>query len=542
MSYGWPTDKTTRIRITAEEGAARSAEISYQAVDDTLDLEALIGGKVGVTFTGFANGVASGSTLFTGTVISAAYSLADDEVTLTCTDGLQQVVNAMTREQIEALVPGVWHPALYGDEKPEGWDYLQMLLESAPGTVELDAQGHVRYTPWNGSGASMTIGTDSMVCDRQNVSASRAFSSPVNKVLIRLSHRYELFRGAVTRYQYDYGDVCQWHNNSKRMMPYRMVTDAIAKDGRLVRGFSAKFLEPPGSVCGGIIWLGDKFFKLVRAFGVVLEDRWSQQVTEKIEVAVANAASVAKYGENADSIDVALDIEADVEAWTDDPGRVVDPEAIGPEIGSALNPDIGETVYAGVDDVASVAASELGAAAANMGDYDAVNAALAAAVAVAKNRIRGSHRIGRVTATTKLNPFVDVDKSATIDAGRVSASGKIGQVVFDIDVKSCRADMTVTLFTSVAQGGVDTDPAPIAAPGDDEYPACSGSSDITLSTVTNGGEEPPDTLNGLWFSGEQTSDDSVMKLCLVNDGAGDDCTQHWEHRRVDQDQVVGVAI
>ncbi len=544
MSSGWPTGDTTRISITAEEGAARTASISYKLKADTLDLEALIGGEVVVTFTGFANGVASGATLFTGTVLSASYQLDSNEVTLSCSDNLQAVVNRMSNAEIEALVPGQWHDAVFGDERPSGWDYLQVLLESAPGTVELDAYGRVRYTPWAGSGGALTISTDSMVCDGQNVSASRAFSSPVNSVLITVNHRYELLRGSVMRYQYDYGDTCQWHETSKRMMPYQMLVDALGKDGRLLRAFSAKFLEPPGVVCSGIAWIGDRIFKLVRACGFILEDRWAQQVTEEVQVLVTNQASISKYGENRDELRVGIEVEADVEGWVEPDGAVIDPDAIGPEMFATVNPDINATVYPGMEDadVGNVASSELGSVVANMGDYAAVNDALAVAVAVARNRIKEAHRIGRVSARTKLNPFVDVDKVASIDAGKVSASGKIGQVVFDIDVENCSAMMTTTLFTTIAQGGSDTQPMEVVPPGDAEYPACAGSYDVSLPTVVNGGEKPAEDFSGLWFSGAQTDEESDMRFAIADPGAADECTQHWEFRREDQDQVIGVEV
>lgn len=545
-SYGWPVDRTQKITISAEEGQSRTATIVYQSTGDET-LSDYVGKQVVYDFQSDA---ASG-VLFTGTIDTAAYSPTENTITLQCSDNLQKSLDNMTDQEIEALIPGQFHRAMFS-EKKTGWEYAQQLLKSAQGTLDLSPHGVARFTPWT---VTESVDFSGGVFDKTLQASQGNTSSIINDLTIKVSHRYDLQRARRTRFLYE-RTQCEvimgginpdsFGSGSTRTLLYEMTYDAIDKMDAECIGFHAKMINSGSFSCNNsTILVNAAFWHRIWDTGCVLEKRWYQSVTETFDIRLKSLSSIAKYGDKTSELSCSLEHERDDDSWTDEQ-PVIDIEAIGPEPDSYTHPDVKKGLISGLENdyVSSIGWQQFLGDTMTMpisdDDYNDINAAVTVAVAIADATIKRSHRTGRVSFETIINPNVDIITRGSVSIlGLGSASGKIGNIEYNIDFTptGAKATQKTTLYLFDGLDGTTTAVADISIPEDDEYPADETYvSDINMAVGENLGWPIPDTFNGLGYEGAANDINAKMVWQIHLPAIAENLTDNVDFARPDANQ------
>ncbi len=132
---------TGRLRIEAEEGAARIAEFTLLPTGGQLALTDWVGAPAVIDV------IQDGSAhrLFTGLVDHPRYDPATRQVTLICTDARQEKLDALDAASIEALTPGaLWSPDVF-DGDADGLRRAEDRLSTLPAVLDLGLDAAVEW-------------------------------------------------------------------------------------------------------------------------------------------------------------------------------------------------------------------------------------------------------------------------------------------------------------------------------------------------------------------------------------------------------------
>ena len=461
-----------RATVTISEDAARTANITYQA-GQTVDLEALLGSKLSYSYSAGTAGAYGGATLFNGVVLSAAYNPESDTVTVTASDLRRVVLSSLSNDDIDALIP-----ALDIDSEIIGYDRITRRLEMAAGHVELDVNRKPRYTGYDSSAGSISITSGDAICEPLVGSAS-AGSSPVNEITLNVAYTYPVLRTRTMTFRWEAPqDYFKRQLGSDLRLPvWDGVVDALSDVDCRVTKIGARFLQGPGVIdmftgadavnatsvgpgSGKFLWLGDPFVKKVSGVAATLVDRWTQDITEHFEI-ILSAGSSQQLGVSKKAVTVNYATEYDSTLWEEDLSGI-NFDFVAPEIGSAENPDISgvfdgeKTFLTGSTNWKQGSETQTGETQDAKRDYTELNKVINLEVEKARIAMQRSHRIGRTTVTSIIDPSADVTKTMNATLNKISASGKIGNVVFTIDHEKNTAQMSVTSYNAILKGGADS--------------------------------------------------------------------------------------
>ena len=166
---------TGSVEVDADADAARVARFSLAPAGAVVDLADLARKAVTVTFERLdAEGAVAGRRitsynvcytkllraegavagrwrLFTGVVDTPEFDPVTRVIAFTCSDARQAKVAAMSRAQIDALIPaGLWSPFIF-DRYADSEQYLADRLSTVAGSVDSDEYGALGYTAWSGA-------------------------------------------------------------------------------------------------------------------------------------------------------------------------------------------------------------------------------------------------------------------------------------------------------------------------------------------------------------------------------------------------------
>ena len=156
---------TGSVEVDADADAARVARFSLAPAGAVVDLADLARKAVTVTFERLdAEGAVAGRwRLFTGVVDTPEFDPVTRVIAFTCSDARQAKVAAMSRAQIDALIPaGLWSPFIF-DRYADSEQYLADRLSTVAGSVDSDEYGALGYTAW--SGAATRTFTEDQILD-----------------------------------------------------------------------------------------------------------------------------------------------------------------------------------------------------------------------------------------------------------------------------------------------------------------------------------------------------------------------------------------
>ncbi|MNZ22483.1 hypothetical protein D3C78_395750 [compost metagenome] len=416
-----------------EPGAAVPVDIANRAV--TIDLISTAQGETTV------------ARLFTGVVAEPRWNALARTLTVTCTDSLQQRVEALSVEQIDTLVGGQWTADVF--EPVDGrsrWDYAQERLQSRPASLDCSAAGELRVTSWYAAAAAHVVfGPGTTLYESIAVDLAQQ-AAVTNRVELDVQYRYSRFREHRQNYRWTHpgtsgltgiSGFCAWRTESSELPTVEMIIDSVSGGGQVA--VEAALYRLPLTMpnpCGdGAAWINDNADLLLGAqwTGAV---RWVQQATESYRLTIATEAGIDPASRVISRGGTAFEIEAR-NGWE-----------------SSLRPiSVGET-----GDLIQGGTTGNYGAPGDRDDEARRAAALSQQLAAAQAELIAAHRQTRVTwsVPTPMALAVDLVHTLEIDDQYVKARGKCSRRVdrLDIDSGACITDLTV----SIMRGGGESDP------------------------------------------------------------------------------------
>lgn len=413
------TRLTGLVSVEADEGAARLADFTFAPAAGVVLPAAWVGQPVTIDY------VQAGCLwrLFTGIVDEPVLDVVAGTVTMRCTDNIQRIMDAASRDQIDALTPGgAWSQFLF-DIDHLGWDYLQDRALTLCGSLDLSPTGVPRLTSWLASVATRTFTADDILDQTPRVEMAQA-SALTNRVEISFQARLPLLRQASVPFAWSYGGegALMFSEGRPFYAPeYEVVRDALdgIGEGWQVNGLYVEHIVvDPGRV---------------RAVSGEMVNRWVQDMTQTYAMTVSAQSSRSMYGDLTDKRSANLSYSYDETAWVDD-GRTV----------QETTPDTTPEME--------------------------IETALKTLLLMARHDIRASHRNHRISFSVGLDPRLDVAHAYRIDASGVAATGKAASVAhrLDLDAGTATSEVALAISSSGYSGAQTADAlspptAPVAA-------------------------------------------------------------------------------
>lgn len=453
------------ITVDREEGAAGVADFTlFYPPGDAVPVD-ITSRVVTIDLISTAQGETTQTRLFTGVVAEPRWNALARTLAVTCTDNLQQRVEALSVADVDALVGGQWSTDVFDPlDGRSRWDYVQERLSSRPASLDCSAAGVLRVTDWHASPAAHYVfGPGTTLYESIGVELAQ-LAGVTNRVELEIAYRFSRFREKREKYGWIHpatgglgglGGFCAWRSDDTELPDIGMVIDA-AKEGGQVPISATWYRLPPsmGNPCGdGSPWVNNVKGLLLGA-GWVGARRWVQTVTETYQLTLATAAG---------QVDGQKVISRDGTSF-----EVDGPEGWEDSLTPISQDEEGDVVSGGAD-----------AALGNPGDRDDEprrQAVISLQLAIAHTMLLAAHRQTRVTWSVPTPMALAVDLVHTLEIGDqyVRARGKCSRRVdtLDFDSGSCITDLTI----SVMRGGGDSDPiavppratVPLVNPPDDQ--------------------------------------------------------------------------
>lgn len=427
---------TGSIDVDREEGAAGVSGFSLYLPPGPVVPTDWVGQGVTLDYISRdRDGVVTDVRIYTGRLELPAWDPVTRVLSCECSDQLQQRVEGMTVEAIDALAGGYWSADLFDPVAGRSrWDYALERLESRPASLDCSPSGAVRVTDWFAAQVPHFLFGPGTILDGSLQIELQPLSGMTNRVEVEVSYRYPrlwqhnqtwtwIHPQAVT------GGFCEWRLWSTDLPTTDMVENAVSGSGMSMIGSVGGTLLPPSAAnpCGdGSPWI-NYFDNLWLSVGVSAARRWAQTVTEKYTLILT-----APGGEDAATQIIARDsasfeIESDrVEEWENSPPGAT----------------------AGAEDLTS---------------EERRHAALTCLLNVANTTLISAHRGTTLSWQTPTDLALRVDLAHTLRLEDAAvASGKCRRIVHAFDLEGGTA--ITTLSIAVMRGGGTATPLTVPPP------------------------------------------------------------------------------
>ncbi len=413
-------DVIDEVVVEAEEGVARVADLTLRpAAGAVLDVPSWTGKPVVIRFAYMSSGAPMvSSVLFTGIIDLPTVDLEMRCLRLSCTDDLQGVVAAMSTGAIDALVGGRWSAAVFDAAAPR-YVYAQDRLSTVPAALDLTPLGAPRLTPWAAKALADRTFYASSILESSLLPRFAERNALINQVDLTFGYRFPRQKSEGYVVNYDYlalhsSSFGYWVRDGNAFLSRDAVRAAIHAAGGSIVSETWTALPVTGQVIPGTggapagFWVPnpatDPLFCL--GFSIVVAFDYGQEIEETFDITVINPASIAAIGPVREAMSGAME------------GRYTDPVAAETNVLlyknkiSAIPPKDLAPVVVGLTNSADVTLTA-------DSDRAAAEAAMEVLIDVAKARIHAAARGTRVSASTPLDPAIDVDKTVLINAGGV---------------------------------------------------------------------------------------------------------------------------
>jgi hypothetical protein len=405
---------TGQLSVSIEEGAARLATFTLDPLPGAIDPYQWIGQSVEIVY----NDGTTTTRIFTGIVHTPDYDIDAGTTKFTCTDGLQESFETVSRARADQLVPvGVWSEKIFRSTR-DNWDYVQQKMSTYPGSLDKSPTGSLRITAWDAKASSDYVYTaaniDSGTLRIDQLAERRSI---VNSVKITYTSVFQGLRQRESNLTWEAelagpsGTWGSWLANPF-YLPERKAVEAALNDWTL------KSIEytavPPSGIYNDIIWVHTEYSDaLCIGFSAWVAVRWRQDIVAEYTVTVGNAASQAQHGllEIEQKYSVSHKIQNRHDDWS--------------KFDSYRSP-VGIITYNSGPFGTDFEYLRL-----TQGDDSLPQLC---AISIAKTKILQSHRQNRISFECALNPGLDVDKTVAIDHPKLSAKGKVYGIEHVIDV------------------------------------------------------------------------------------------------------------
>ena len=442
------------IRVDAEEDCARIAELTIRPAAATVfSVANWVGKSLSIDIVNLSTGSPTDvARLFTGVIDTPTLDLVEHLIGLRGTDDLQQVADARSTAEIEALVPGGYaSPAIF-DPAARGWSALQDRLSTVPASFDLTPDRDPRTTSWAPKAVPDLSFTAAHVLDA-SVSVSIAGANQlVNQIDIDFGYRFPRVKAETHEVSYDYvseTSLADFVAAGSWFLQRSAVESAIKSAGGSI--VSVAYTPLPTYAIG--TWVpGPYDVELCMGFTATVTFDFGQTIEERHAITVSAPNSISSVGTRRDRLSGALEgvypplvaAETSMLLFANEISSIPPQDAAVGVVGQTTSADVTLTPDT---------------------DRAAANAAMETLIAIAKTKIWASHRHNSVSASVPLNPAVDVDKTISIAVPGLSAKGKCRAVSHRLSPESGEAVSEFSIaLCSVAGTGVTHAETPTSAP------------------------------------------------------------------------------
>jgi hypothetical protein len=463
---------TGQIRVELERDGAALAEFTVLLNPGPVNPLAYMGKACQVFYRDFLAGSWTEELLFDGWVIRPEFEPTDRLIRCDCSDRLQDLLEAMTVEQIDELVGGLWSEDLFEPAAGRSrWDYAQERKSSRPYSLQKPPGGAIEMLPIEGGAPAFVMG-EGVTLDRTLAWAPVELSARVNVVELVAEYRYAKLRQRHQQFIWEHPAVagvseiegfCIVYGElgSTEVPDIEQITSETQSAGYQAVLQGADWYRVPGSGAGSLCdppfgWTNNYPDLLLGANwrGAM---RWVQQVTERYTIRVEAPGSVAAAGEVVQRDQVAAD-SSDVERvseWENAVFDVQDPDAVEDALGDWV-----------VD----------------LREVDRWSAALQCMLSIHRATLLRAHRENRLSYQMPTTDVMAMElrHTAKVEDQGARCQAPIWSLIHELDIDEQTA--ITTILHAVSQGGGDvTDPL-VMPPVPPSTPAGSPGSAITLAT------------------------------------------------------------
>lgn len=415
---------TGAIEVEAEESSARIATVSVVGPPSaeagaTLDVDLVVGSHI--------------EPVFRGRVTEPSFDPARRVTSYEATDQLQSRIDALTREQIEALTP---EATTENGNEDQGWSYLQHRLASWPGSFDTTRDGFFRATRWDGA-SWMPNAISAALDGSERLSLIRA-DQVRNRV--KLAAKLSWIRLAIREHSaswrapYTICDFLKGVDGYQVTLPTaETIAEAVAGAGWDVESFTSTSLggEVPRVICNGspTAIVGDALTVPQKSAAWTLSKRYSRSMRAGLSYVLEAASSVSRFGLRESTRTVSYRDPSDEGEFLDGIGSLQSPatDPKGDQFTDQLDGGSAEEIVA-----------------------DAINRAM--------TRIASAHRETTLSVETLVRPDLERHHRVEMQLPFVTAQGKVSRIRHRLDTGSGSAtsEIEIRLF----QGG---DGQPVSA-------------------------------------------------------------------------------
>jgi hypothetical protein len=432
-------------------------------------------------------GVTTTARLYTGVVEMPAWDSTTRILSCECSDQRQGRVDAMTIEQINALIPAAWSADVFEPAAGRSrWEYAEERLSSVTAALDCSADGELRMSSWYAGPPDFVFGPGTTLYKsvKNDLRPQGAIS---NTVEIEANYRYaRLYQHNVqvgwthprTGGATGIGAFCNWRTWTTDLPSAEMVESEIAGAGLSVVGrvggttLPGNMANPCGDEVPWINIFGDLFLSLT-ATGA---HRWVQSVTQRYALTLTAGTLLT------------ADIARESASFEVEDSRAADWESSTPSGNSSMM---------------------------DLDDESRRVSFLSCLLNKGNATLLSAHRGTTISWQTKTDMALGVDLKHTLRLDdKAKASGKCRRIQHVIDIGNGRANTTLSI--AVMRGGGVGDPLTVPAQPDTTLPPISESIGVLATQLGGRLKDPIDESpiapyddERLGFAGNWTAKDDL---------------------------------
>ncbi|WP_052081018.1 hypothetical protein [Pseudomonas sp. ML96] len=496
-------------RVETERDSASLAEFTLLLDPGPVNPFTFIGRTVQVYYRDWTGTGWVEELMFDGRVIRPIFEPVMRTVRCDCSDRLQDLIEALTVAQVNALVRGLWSADLFED--PAGrsrWDYAQERKSTVNATLQKRPGGALEMLPLEATAPFMLLG-DGVTMDQSLVWTPVELSERVNVVELVGEYRFDRLRERHQDFFWEHpllfgvGDLegfCMWGNQGSTELPdIQQVLDETNGAGYtgIINPSDEDWYRLPPSGTGGLcdppfLWKNPYPDLLLRGAwtgGM----RWIQPITERYTIRIEAPTSMAAAGEVIQRDQFSADSEGSDrgEAWESAAFTAADPDAVEDALGDWV-----------VD----------------VRDVDRWTSALQCALSIHRTTLQMAHRENRLAVQMPTSDVMALELRHTlrVEDQRVRCQAPVWSLLHEFDFDAQTALTTITLAVSQGGGGV-TDPL-VLPPIPPSTPSGSAPGTIVLPTQlqnVDGTEVYDETLDGFAGNWNNVDDNSFPRRMQI---------------------------
>lgn len=432
-------------------------------------------------------GLVTTARLYTGVLDMPSWDSTTRMLSCECSDQRQDRVEALTIEQINALIPAPWSPDVF--EPLDGrsrWEYAEERLSCIPASLDCSAAGELRLTSWFATPPHFVFGPGSTLYKSVQIEL-QPLGAITNKVEIEAAYRYPRLYQHNVQFGWTHpqtggatgiGAFCAWRTWTTDLPSADMVESEISGAGLTMIGRPGGTTLPPSmpNPCGDEVpWIntfGDLFLS-VTASGAT---RWVQSVTERYTLTLTGGTLATPV------------IARDSVSFEIEDSRADDWQAETPR-GAGSQEDLT--------------------------DEGRRTSFISCLLNQGRTTLLSAHRGSTVSWQTKTDMALAVDLSHTLRLDDTAkATGKCRRIQHNIDLAAGRANTTLSI--AVMRGGGEDDPLTVPAAPDTTLPPIPASGGTLptqlggrLNNPISGASVPAYDDERLGFAGNWTAKDDL---------------------------------